>query len=252
MFYKKEDVNEIITCQICSRVYDDPRILPCGETACHECIKSNGDWFLNCEFCKQVHQAPDKQGFPPNKQLAKLILTKADNVYRNEIADRLKEKLEKIKSKSDILELNLKNGNDEVYEHCVFLRNQVDLQTESVIEQVRKVNEKLRAEIDSYEAQCNASFKNNMMICDRDCNRLLTEVAEFHSTKSKYLTEFRIDEKVIKDSLVSVDFLFKRLENEEALLKKSKFDGRTMELNKHFPVIDSKLIGSLSFKEIGK
>jgi hypothetical protein len=34
MFFQESDVSELVTCPVCSEMYSDPRLLPCGETVC--------------------------------------------------------------------------------------------------------------------------------------------------------------------------------------------------------------------------
>jgi hypothetical protein len=111
MFYKKEVVNDAITCQLCSNAYTDPRILPCGETACNDCIEHLADTQndFTCVFCQQKHSLP-KEGFLVNRILLKLIKAKAEAVYRSPSVDELKEKLEEVKTKCDNFKYSCDDG----------------------------------------------------------------------------------------------------------------------------------------------
>jgi hypothetical protein len=74
MFYKKEDVIARMTCALCSKIYNDPRILPCGDSACYECIldsiQRNQDNQFKCAFCEDIHHPCE---FVSNKSLVKSI-----------------------------------------------------------------------------------------------------------------------------------------------------------------------------------
>jgi hypothetical protein len=83
MFYKKEDVNEIMACMICSQICTDPRFLPCGETACNKCIQQSTNDLneFNCPVCDEKHVTASQSGFPVNKHLLKLIKAKAEREF---------------------------------------------------------------------------------------------------------------------------------------------------------------------------
>lgn len=68
------DFEEALTCFICSSRLVDPRILPCGQTACHECIQSlTTKNKFGCKKCGSNHEIPSKSGFPSNLMASKLI-----------------------------------------------------------------------------------------------------------------------------------------------------------------------------------
>jgi hypothetical protein len=88
MFYKKEDVDARMTCALCSKIYNDPRMLPCGDSACYECILESiqkyQDNQFKCVFCHEIHHPCE---FVSNKSLAKSIKI---------IQDKAAEKVEEI------------------------------------------------------------------------------------------------------------------------------------------------------------
>jgi hypothetical protein len=96
----------------------------------------------------------------------------------------------------------LDNGVDQINEHCIQLRNQVDLQTEFVIQKAQEINESLRSEIDKYEVDTIETFKRTKLECELDTAKLIDGVEKFHTKTSQFLTEFKLDEKVVEDSLI--------------------------------------------------
>jgi hypothetical protein len=253
MFYKQEDVNAAIVCGICQSVYKNPRLLPCSESACYECIqlmiKTDPNQEFACKFCNKKH-LPGRDGFPLNGALIKLLKAKAGNVYRNERVERLKEKLVDIKSKCDKFQLSLDNGVDQIRKHCTQLRNQVDLETERLINEAHKFNESLLVEINNYEEECIKSFKCNSNKENDKFNKFIIELNEFYSGKTKYLTEFNIDEKVVEEAVQNANNHLGKLKIEDVLLKNTLFNGKEAEFIKRQNKIDRTLLGTLVYKSL--
>jgi hypothetical protein len=103
MFYRQEEVDQNLSCGICSGIYEDPRLLPCSESACFRCIQtvieSNPQKEFDCKFCHKKHTSPGKEGFPLNGALIKFLKANAGKVYRNAKVEELGVKLAEIKNK---------------------------------------------------------------------------------------------------------------------------------------------------------
>jgi hypothetical protein len=167
MFYRNEDVDSALLCSICSETFreGDPRLLPCGEWACNECIQrlTNSQNEFNCSLCHQKHRSTSQDGLP------------------------------------------VVNGTDQVKEYCIELRNQVHLQTDILLEQVHQFNEAVIAEIDEYEKKCVDSYQQKSVRYQTANKKFLTKLKKFYNENSQYLTEFKIDEQKIQDGLVQTD-----------------------------------------------
>jgi len=111
MFYKEEDIKEIIICPACNIKYDDPRVLECGSSLCFTCISNimnkekNG---IDCPLCKSFHETP-KNGFIKNNLLASLTIKSPNDVYRGKLAEKFKTSL------NDIIK-NLNDLNNDMYQ----------------------------------------------------------------------------------------------------------------------------------------
>jgi hypothetical protein len=142
-----------------------------------------------------------KKEFASNIPLLKLIKARAEDVYRNRNVDELKAKLAEIKSKSDQFKFNLDSGVGQLKEHCILLRNQVQLQTELLIEKIQRFNESLILEIDNHEKECIRLFNEKMVDYDKESEKLLDEIKKFFNDECDYLAEFKIEDKLITDAL---------------------------------------------------
>jgi hypothetical protein len=69
MFYGDNEIDELKNCPHCIKEYQDPRILPCGQTLCLECIENEiENKEFECHNCLSTHQIPSS-GFPQNLML---------------------------------------------------------------------------------------------------------------------------------------------------------------------------------------
>ena len=99
----------------CKMRYDEPRILPCGDSVCNSCIqiilnsinKSNDTY--QCLLCKQSH-VKSVSLFQVNKPLKKILEESPSEVYRSEMVEELKLNLNDINSRKSKLENGLKNS----------------------------------------------------------------------------------------------------------------------------------------------
>jgi hypothetical protein len=254
MFYRKEEVNRILVCGICSEIFKDPRLLPCSESACNQCIqeaiKSNPNKKFDCKFCHKKHTPPGKQGFPLNGALMQLSKAQAEDVYRNAKVEELKEKLADIKSKCEEFKQSLESGVDQVREHCIRLRNQVHFEAEILIEKIHKSNDDLIAEIDKYEQECIKSLDKNNSADDNEFEKFILELNKFHADNTKYLTAFKIDEKVVDEAVTKAGNHLKRLTVKNKSFKKVQFDNKIAEFKKFENEHDITLVGTLSYKAL--
>ena len=80
-------LKEIVVCKFagCNQVYNDARILPCGDRTCAAHIDSmmvksdhdNDGKMIKCHFCEEIHGVPDNnKGFPVDKNIPLLLSMK--------------------------------------------------------------------------------------------------------------------------------------------------------------------------------
>jgi tripartite motif-containing protein 2/3 len=254
MFYKQKDIKETITCQLCKEIFQDPRMLPCGETACNQCIQSllklSDDNEFQCRLCEQTHKVVEKQDFPPNRIVFKLMQAKANDVSRNATIDEFKLKLAELKHNHDEFKHNLKTGVDRVREYCMKLRNQVHLEAEILIEDAHQFNEQLIAEIDKYEQECIDSFNNEITDYKSKIENTSVEIDHFYENKAEYLTEFIPDVKLVFDSITEVDTFLQKIKFEDKSLKRMVFDKKNIEFEKNQNKPDRSVVGRLIYKAL--
>jgi hypothetical protein len=256
MFYKKEDIDSALICLYCDNNLRDPRILPCGASACHECIQSRIDTNsqeLECLICHKKHVPQNKEeGFFPNLALLKIIESKSSEVNRGQRVDIFKLKLVEIKKLGDEFKVSLDTGADEIKEYCIQLRNQVQLETEILIEQIHQFNTSLVADIDNYEKECVRSFSDKISEKEKKFREFQAETSTFYDETSNYLNEFIIDYEKIESSIHLANDYLQKLKKEKDALHALKFQSRLMEFNKNKIEKSTILLGSFGFQELCK
>lgn len=204
MFYEEIQINENLICDICKKVFDEPRILPCGETFCSKCIhlmaKPKGttdtENFLLCSACSEMHPVP-KTGFPLNKQIIRLINQKPKVFNRGAQAETLKTNLVQITNELNEFNQKIKSKTDIIKDYCENIKSDVDLVTESAKEYINKFNKSFIEQINKYRDNC-----IERMLSDNDYNekldKFLKDSSKFLEGWNTYLKQSEIDENKIK------------------------------------------------------
>ncbi len=186
MFYAEEKINSILNCKKCSNRYEEPRILPCGNTICHECVTTEKNEY-SCYFCEKNHEKP-VDGFPINKSLGELLRYAPNDIYRGKSVEVLKSSLKELHSQADLLELTLKTGVDKIKDLCLSLKIDLDLATESAMSRIAELRDSLLAEINLYEGHSIECFQADLDT-SREFTAKIEEIREFHKTWTDYLKQ---------------------------------------------------------------
>lgn len=143
-------------CQICSKKFSDPHLLPCGHKFCREC--NQGSSYLVCIVCRKKH-------------------TVSDDCLA--IYDRLEECLGQLGDNARELRDKLKHGVATIQEHCAKIRNQIDLQTEIRIEQLQQLRDTIKKNVDQYEVSCIEAFERAPLVQIEQANQILNNAEKF-------------------------------------------------------------------------
>lgn len=78
----------------------EPRVLPCANSACLECIKRlrDSDNCLKCQLCNEEHRIDDLAELPTNQSIIDQINLNSDEIT-DEIVERLNKYVEKLNGK---------------------------------------------------------------------------------------------------------------------------------------------------------
>jgi hypothetical protein len=158
MFYSENDIISELKCPMCNDIYDEPKMLPCGNAVCNQCIltiesnriKETNDF--KCVICNEMHQFA-KKGFPLCKPLYKILSKSSNAIYRGEQIEKLAANIKFIENELRKMEFDLNHGTDVIKDHCIELRRQVQLATETSIQKIYQFNETMIKKVDDFELE---------------------------------------------------------------------------------------------------
>jgi hypothetical protein len=206
------ETQEILNCQHCQRKYDEPKLLPCGNTICNFCIKthlinkkekkkamsqkSNSNKTPNayetlsneykCLMCEDNHQYPMDNAFPTNQLISKLLNKNLKLFNFGESATKLKGYVESLQeSKLELQELSV-GGKSFIGDYCIKIRKDIDLSVEKEINNIYKRQEELCNETKTYEKQTVDAYEwNKDKIHEKlKLNDLFRQIAHFEQSHS--------------------------------------------------------------------
>lgn len=161
-----------LICPQCSETYDDPRLLPCGENLCNECIRDlirahNGN-ALNCPYCKSVHSFPASNsgsGFPPNKFITRFMSKQArasgEERSSEHAIENLRKLLKLLQKKLADVRCDEASLSRLINSHTSAIRAQVDEACEMQTSCIEAYRERLIKAIDTYELEAMVELRRN-------------------------------------------------------------------------------------------
>ena len=261
MFYEQNQILSVLNCSKCSKEFDEPRLLPCGNTVCNECIltltnkkKSNSNTF-QCTICADEHLIPSK-GFPINKSLLKVIEQKPKEVFRGKVVEEFKLNLEIISKKKERFEFQLNNGIDTIKEKCMNLRCDVHASSEKAILRIVNFTDSMISEINKYENECISSFQTTSHQSKVDQKKifeqLIKQVDKFHIEWSNYLKNLQLNEdSVLKANNFGLTLL-KKLNEDEIILKNFIYDYKFIEFKANTVEMEKNILGSIIYTQVNR
>jgi len=165
---------------------------------------------------------PD-EGFPLNRSL--LSIKSFDPVLLKQI-ETFQQTLDHIKATMIQLSFSIHHSDEQIREHCMNLKSDIQLATEEGIQYLSSLNDQLIQDVNEYEKKCLRLNQINKIDEEHYLN-VLNELQMFHSKWSQYLTRSTV---LIKNEIVleadkTANALNKKAENEKAKLWDTIFNG---------------------------
>jgi hypothetical protein len=251
MYYDKNQVDEVLICEYCNQIIDQPKILPCFETICSFCEQSieiiNGNKF-ECFICKEIHEMP-KNGLPFNKKLLKMLSIKPTKVSRGKAFDANQETLNEIETKHCRIKRGIESSNDLIIEYCMDLKSNVQLKVNEIILQVNDLGAIKIEQINDYEQELielNKTINKPFDEFEQDAKKIKL----FHSENTEYLKQHVVDdEKVIKSNEEAISWT-KKADSTFAELKNLIFSGKFLKFEKNEQILNESILGSIIIEDV--
>jgi len=251
MFFEQEKVESLLNCNKCNIRLDVPKLLPCGYSICTYCVTSiivNDNSVFDCSACSNTHQFP-KDGFPINQSLIKFLSLKSDEVYRGEKVEQLKKKLREIETLISSLTFASENASDQINEHCIDLRTQIDLVTETTIEQINAISQKLHRQVNNYQQNTIKAldFKH---IEKLNIKKKIDQLKIFHQNCSSYLKKLRLNDLDVQKLNLEGETLHENANKDLKSFEKNViFNGNKIEFNKSDQILSDDFLGKIINKK---
>lgn len=199
MFYTDDELKDLVTCPRCDNRFSDPRILPCGNTICNDCIDSNDGCFA-CIICNSNHQIPN-DGFIKNENTSKLLKKRPSEIYRGRKVEELNSLLNKLKSELKSLKDGMNDQEHKVSERLDSVISNIDTAAENAIEVIQNSRDILLKTINNHKEKILKSKKLEQSEITT-LNELSEKMEEFHDKWESYLKKCKIDEDEISKAIL--------------------------------------------------
>jgi hypothetical protein len=229
-------------CPGCLELFDSKsKILPCcNQTLCFKCInliinKFDLESKYECSLCQRFVEFPLKKDFPTNNQLLKLLSEKANN--------ELKFQMNLLEVKSQDLNEAFVNGVRKIKNFCDFMRNDIDVITESTIDLIYKYRDQFEKEVNMYESETLDAFENKK---DEKSNleHLINSVDEFYKQINEEKNSIDLGDRLKRIKLAQC--LEQKLKIERENLDNLIFNGKILQFNEN-PRLNSTILGCLTY-----
>jgi hypothetical protein len=150
-----ETVKNIINCDLCNDLLEQPVILPCGgalfkRKRVSEC----------CQLCDKNHDLSELDHFPANKKVARLLEAEISKLDFGENYKQATKLLHELNNASLNNEKAKHKAADLISEKFKGMIRKVNLIREEIIQKVNDCSEKIIANIDSYEKECKLNLRD--------------------------------------------------------------------------------------------
>ena len=172
---------------------------------------------------------------------------KANEVSNSPLAQTLKAQLDEIKLKLDDLSKENNLGADKIREYCDGLRNEVQLSSEELIENINKHNLELIEQINDYETKSMLDFNKESKI---QLDSFIQEMNEFHTKWVDYLKQLKLEESDLNGASHQAIECLVQINKENELILVKLFNDNLLTFNKNSNETNSSIVGSLLNSDI--
>jgi hypothetical protein len=245
MFYEANSISNILTCPLCENKLDDPCVIPCGNSVCHDCIQeplSEGDEDYECKLCNEKHNA---KNFTKVNVFENLLILKPLEIYRGKTYQDFKQKLNQLKTESENLEDVLAHGNYAIKEHCNNLVNNIEMVTESKIEEINKNSQLLIDQVKEYEANCSKNLKHEQNFVEESKNKRI-KLGNFCSEWQSYLNQAQIEHSKLQIGVSDLNENLSSLRTTQSKINEIFFTSVKLEFKPNEENLNTSILGSFN------
>lgn len=243
MFYSDSQINNIIICELCKNKLSDPRNVPCGRTFCNDCIIQSSDNDFKCICEKERHEIPE-EGFPRALAIANLLNQNPIGVSRGKIVEELMAKLEELINGLNDIQNSYDRSECRIIQHCDSIKNQIDLATETAIQNIQNQRETLLEKVNQHQKECLENLVHESSAKSK-LEKSLKEKKDFYENWQIKFEQHKIDDFEVRNALTTCKNYLRLLSEDHYYLKRYTHNNKIISFDQKTDKI--KLIGNLYF-----
>ena len=173
-------------------------------------------------------------------------------VKNSDELDILKNNLNNIHKHIEILSDGIKNGADQITKHCNHLKSEIQLASDSTIEQIREIRDILFKKIDDYEKYCFKAFNDNLRQqefkkqTENEFNKTIEKMKAFHGAWNNFLKSHKVDYHIIIKANEHAYKLMQKAERNTIKLDNFIFNDRLLNFSRYIYQFGETILGELS------
>jgi hypothetical protein len=186
---KNDDDVDMTVCLICRRTYTEPKLLPCGETACFDCLRAHFASSKNkCFFCNEQHEI---QSLPTVKILARQCENKRSSL-RN-LSNEFIHNLDKIHVEAYNLREFINLPEISLTEFCADLIASIEAHRDLIITKIKKDASDLIQNVREKETSSKNKIKESLKDKKAVIEDFIDELEYFHHSWTKKVASYDLE-----------------------------------------------------------
>ena len=214
------NINEKLSCKYCREIFKKPvYLICCNKNICkHHIDKIVNEALSNTFSCPLCNQENTKQNFHCNELIEDLIELE---LHKYKLDPKYKITRDNLMIEIENLEKILKDPENIIYEKLSELKRQVDLDRESIKNEIDTLADGLIQQLESYEKKFKAEYKEKI---DLDKYNELVESSRANLKEyEKYLNMFSVENNARNEKTSEIEKLINILQSEIEEIKSKLF-----------------------------
>lgn len=209
-----DEYEEVLTCKLCNKTYDDPIRLPCNSSICSNHVEIDAkDGQFYCKLCNEFHLVPSL-GFSKNVELKLLVKMRethipkesaigGNNLRAQELCSQLDQLLEKSKHIA-------KDPQFYINDFFSNLKNTLDLDRET---KIKAIDEKFHKMLDIINAEEKICLQNSLKKSSEELNNTIEIIqSELNEWNKSYADPTLNDQREWHDRKNDMEYSIRNLE----------------------------------------
>lgn len=172
--HNKHYFKDMLTCEYCKKVFENPVLLPCGETICAKDVKNmykedTNQHLIICFFCGCVHNLFIRGShLPPNRLVNKFLSNNLAHFSLGKTYENAKQSIEIVKNKLNEFEKLTNNPAQYLYEFFEAIETQIKHKNENLKMLSDVKCENMLKDLNLFKNECQSSLDMAIKKCLAD------------------------------------------------------------------------------------